>query len=666
MENPFHTLIPRRLPYRKTFGLAIFPLDKAPGMRINPVRLMEYEPSIRPPRSGRVSLIFGGLILVVAALNLWWPRRFAFFAFDHHSYLPAAIQVGWALLALGLVAVGGWAAARPAPRAVRWLVAFLLLVSLPVFRTAFPAMHGDGEGGGSPRGDRVSLASYPEMDGRLQSVLAAEFSVLVPDHWRFTYHFCGLFQDFRKNNVWILLTLLVGAVVVLLVTATVGRLAISGPAQIGLQITALCAPPMLNAYGHFDSYMVPVACVYAWFVALCALRQRFTWVRALGLLPPILLAAFWSHPVLLLLSAYTAALGALGWLGKRWAVAGSAVVPVLAGCAVGLSPFLLGLGNWDLFTPELAELRGALLHEKVMSGLQVGLPAFALAAASAVAGRRRWRRPGPWAALAILMLTATPLLFFTLWVGYGVRDEFVYALHGAVLLGAALLLYLESGAGAGTVLGAAVLSLYLFLPRAYVYSNERMLERFRHDMLRDRSGAARHFSPYYLLASNWPLETEAFRAQRLAMLKEGAEQPLPMWDRIDYRGTCHAHYTAWCLELGRLEEGRARLEWMLDHEPRALHYFWRGDGRPFNTDRFVNVAPRRSRDICRALLAERRSADPDNPVWRPLELDLARAEEFDPVIRYGPRPGTRESDIPPDLWRRWREANEECQRAERR
>lgn len=114
---------------------------------------------------------------------------------------------------------------------------------------------------------------------------------------------------------------------------------------------------MLNAYGHFDSYIVPVLCIGLWIGATSYAslhpRRVFGWV-GMGL---SLVAGAWAHPILMVLAAYTALLLILlplpriGCRIPRWGA-------VSAGVMAGLMPYAIGRGNMDFFQPENHGLRG--------------------------------------------------------------------------------------------------------------------------------------------------------------------------------------------------------------------------------------------------------------------------------------------------------------------
>lgn len=586
---------------------------------------------------------FAALILLIGVLNLVWPHSYALFAVDHASYLPRTAQVLLLAVALALAVAARWGERLRVPGWVLAAAAVAIVLSFVVLRTEFPGVHGDGETGGSPAGDAPDWRVYPEGDGRLQSFLAYGVGRLVPDTFRFRYHFSGLFHDFVKSSTWIFTVLVAGTLLAVLLTLAVRRLRIADGARLGLLLVLLASPPILNAYGHFDSYILPVLCVALWFVAAWRAAGPAAGVSAWAAVAAAVLLGAWSHPVLLLLAVYSACLAALVLLerwGKRapgWAVAG-------AGVLLGLSPYALGRGNMTLLRPESAGDLLWLLHEKLMSGLQVSLPALALIVVLLLASRGA-SRPGARERMGWITAVSAVLLFFTLGLGYGIRDEFMYSVVGAIVLGGGVFVFLERGAPAPAALGAAVLSLYLWGPRVHVYGGEQLLDRFQHHILHDPSSVGRYFSPYYVAASFTPVDARPYQERRLRVLMEGFANPLPAWSAPELRVTARAHYAAWCYEFNQPARAGPHLEWLMDHSPQTVPFFWKGSGRPFRTDHYLNRCPRLARQVTAGILERKLRDDPDNDTLKALFAEFRRMELTEPVGVYSPRPGTTRRDL---------------------
>lgn len=577
------------------------------------------------------ALIFAGAVVVVGALNLLLPRNYFLFGFDYLSWLPAWFRVAWTLLAAGAIAAAARAGNRF--RLPGWVVpalAVLAVVSLFVFRTRYPTLQGDGTMGGSPYfGERPSFAAYAAINGRLQSFLSYGLSRAIPSWLRLPFHNCRLNYDSAHENAWILLTLLCGIFVVVLVTAAVLRTRLSGTARAGLLLCALASAPFLNAYGHFDSYVVPIATIAVWLVLVFALVSPPP--TRLVLLVPATAAALglciWAHPLLALLAGYSAIALALVLLDRR-----NLLVPtrwiIAAGVLYGFAPVFVGRGNKDFVNPELFGILPWLLHEKAMSLLCVALPPLLLAGTALLLDpqARAGRRPGP--AFARILLISSALTVFTLWTGYGILDEFVYSLFGTLVLGAALLMVLVSSLDRRVLFYAGVFSLFLFVPRMILYSGDLQIPRFSHHLIRDRCSANRSCSPYRLAATMLPVDSERYRQRRLELFEKGFSDPLP--HLMNFREENLTFYVAWALEFGAFEDGALQLQWMIDHSSDYLVPLWKNDNALFTT-RYHNVAPRLSRDLAREMIKVRLQGNPNNEPLNAMMAYLDYLDRADPI-----------------------------------
>ena len=592
------------------------------------------------------------VIILIGILNLVAPHSYSLFGINHSSYLSRSFQIIWVCISLLILFTIGRINDRS--RLIKWiptLVCICFIISLGVFRTEFPATHGDGESGGSPPGETATLSAYPALDGRLQSFLSQGLALFVPDNFRLSYSFCGIFEDFVKNSRWILLTLLSGALSAMVITIFLYRARITPIQLSGIQLFVLTSAPMLNAYGHFDSYIIPVMMIAFWFLSLWRIkqfpksRQNYIWLLLM------VLGCAWSHPILMILAGPSLLYVMLTALKHYRCMHIRGVWFIVSGTIFGLSPYVLKAGNMDYFNKELTPLIPWLLHEKCMSCLQVALPALMLGVISIILSHSGSKRLSPLRNTGLFIFSFSIVCFFSLWVGYGVRDEFLYALFGSLLTGSALLLL--PCQRHDVLLSTAVLSLYLFIPRMIVYSGPELIDRFSHAMKHDRTSASRAFTPYYLISGFLPLDNEYYRLMRLQLLREGFSNPLPEWNSDHYRTTCLAHYTAWCFEFGQDKEGRKGIHILLQCQPSALPHLWKGNGRAFRTDRYLNRSPRKCRDSSRDILHQALEMDPDNSTVQELLKTLAYVETSDPVLRYGPRPGTLPGDIDSDILTTW-------------
>lgn len=135
-----------------------------------------------------------------------------------------------------------------------------------------------------------------------------------------------------------------------------------------------------------------------------------------------------------------------------------------------------------------------------MSCLSVALPAILLGLSVLWLRRRSLRHLGPFQALAIVMAISSVLLFFSLWFGYGLRDEFLYSMLGAICLGGVILLVVTTVPDNRLILGAAIFNVYLFAPKVWVYSGPLLHTRFTHHMRHDPCSAARKYSACFIIA----------------------------------------------------------------------------------------------------------------------------------------------------------------------
>ncbi len=568
----------------------------------------------------RAGWFFAILIAIIGALNLLVPRKYFLFGIHHASYLSPLFQVSWTLLAVALAV----RTARPRagwhmPRVALPAIAALFIASFFVFRTHFPTLQGDGPMGGSPYfATAPVLRDYPGINGRLQSFLSYALTKAMPQSLRFEFYRCGVGQDEQINNAWVLFTMLCGTALVLLVTGLLNRSRLSGAAKVGLQLTCLAAPAMMNAYGHFDSYIVPVLALYLWFGAALLADEHPQWAA------PLLMAASligaWAHPILGILVGYVAILLFLRWTGRSWPL----TLVLGAGALFALAPLAAGRPNRDLVDPANRAILGWLLHEKAMSLIQVALPALALAAAVLVRNRTALRRPAAMPAFGLGLLVSSLLMFLTLWFGYGVQDEFLYGLLGTLVLGAAIILWRAFGGSERVILCAGVLSLYLYVPRMAVYSNDLQVARLQDILIYDRCCANRYCSPHRLLALSLPLETPEYRELRLKILEDGFLNAPPHLD--PFREEALATYVAWCFEFGEYDRGTLQLLWLIDNYSDHLVQLWDESG-PYLTGRYRNVAPGLSRLFSRRLLDQKLAEKPDDYGWNQMREHLKSLDQ---------------------------------------
>ncbi|MCE9613540.1 MAG: hypothetical protein K8T26_04640 [Lentisphaerae bacterium] len=548
---------------------------------------------------------FAAVILLVGLLNHVLPRHYAFFAFDHASFIAPPFAILWtgtALLMLGAAAL--LPIRRRAAAGLQVGTALLLVASLGLFRTPVPGLQGDGESGGyPPMHSTARLYTYPNLSGRLHSFLSDAVKAASQSRVDCPYQFSNLLhQDRPTQSASILVTLLTGGVLMATVMLwTRRRLAPAN--RLGISLLLLSSPAMLGAYGHFDSYIVPSALVMVWYMALRDLLRQPRRMWRHGWLVVVSILAVWAHPLLGLLPCLSLALGlwygwvrlcrARGWCTRgRWGLLttppGTAVVA--AGLLAGFLPGLLLNGRPEFLHPELASLRGALLHEKLMSALQAAFTPCLLAAVAWRHDPSRMRRLSPFQAFCVFGGTFTFTMMITMRLGYGIKDEFIYSMLGQIVLGAAVFGALTCRADRRLLLYAGVLSVFLFVPRVYLNGSRLLSERMLAYMPHDPCWANRELSPYWLAAQCLPLDTEDYRQARLAILEEGFRNPRPMWSSDLYRERSLALYAAWCCAFEDKSRGLPAIRALVSVSPWYLQELWRSPGI-FGTDRYNPHAP---------------------------------------------------------------------------
>ncbi|MEM7390760.1 MAG: hypothetical protein AAF492_00310 [Verrucomicrobiota bacterium] len=557
------------------------------------------------PRFDRSSLPFFGLVLVIGLFNLIWPKNYALYAIDHASFISPLFQFQWLLVILGLLFLMARKGDRlKLPKAVLFVVAIAFILSFFIFRSTFPSVHGDGEGGGSPHHGKPVLKEFPKYDARLQSFLGYGLSRLLPENVRFNYNFTSLHINHPVNSAWLILLLLVGAGLVIRLTWLAERSSMSNEAALGFLLTTLASAAGLNAYGHFDSYLIPIALLTAWLLTLYKTHQnpgrKIWWVVLFAGLPVIT----WAHPVLLYIAGYAGLFGFLLLLKRRlplWLLLAGAVL-------YGWAPFAIGRGYHDFFDPTLRHLVGWMLHEKTMALLQAALPALFLIVLLLI--RRTVDVSQPIQSVALFMAVSASILIFTLRLGYGLLDEFLYSMFGVLITGAALLLFLTSREKPQLLLYTGLLSLFLFFPRVYLYAGERLLDRFEQHLPREYTKSNLFHGPYKLLAMNVPLNTKKLQDRRLGLLEKGFLEPEPAWEK--HRDRSLAFYIVWCYEFDQLERTRGLLERLIDRNSDTLLYLWLEEPDPFQTRSYRGVSKRMIRRACRQILGRKLAANPDN------------------------------------------------------
>ena len=594
-------------------------------------------------RNGR--WCFVALVLAIAIINLVAPRNYFLLFVDHLSYLPTGFLLAWtAGIALLMTLVPRGKARREVASVIIALTALLLLVSFVLYRTTLPGLQGDGEAGAWPHNFGVaSIFRFPGAAGRLQSFLSTGLKALGADGIPFTYHFSNLAYENRDlNRAWILATMLTGAAIVLVVTRLVSGLRTRPSTRIGIQLCFLTSSAMLGAYGHFDSYIVPALTVVLWFVACLGCLRRpgrisgYLWLGCTGLL------ALWAHPMLGVLCVLSAGMVALRWWGRHRRDVPAWIVPVGA-LVVGVVPYGLKSGNWELLSPALAAERWWLIHEKLASLLQAALPALVLAAVVLCGRRGRLRRLSVPQAFGALTAASAVVLTFTVWLGYGMKDEFIYALFGLTMLSGIVLLTLFSRVNRAALLWTGLLSLYLFVPRMLVYAGEPMNERYIDHYPRDRCWVNRELSPYWILAQMQPLDTPGYQAKRLQILESAIANGESWGNRGDQQALNAGLDLAWSFAFGRYDREVEQFEHLVELNPDMVRALWMTPN-VFATGRYDHRASWVARERCKAILQDKLRLSPKDAVLQGLLTELNRMQDASPA------PQPLKDQISPDIY----------------
>lgn len=518
--------------------------------------------------------------------------------FPHGFLLPVSLQSAWLILfvCLLLVVLGrtqGWA-----PSCVwRWLCVGLFALLLLVFRTEYPSVNGDGEYGAAGYLTRTEVGGTDptHVERRLASEVNRLVNDVLPVRARFVFHVgmperrntLSTFDEFIRarqdtNNTWTLISLVVGVLTAVGVMRETCRMNRSEAARLGSLLFVLFSPPMLNMFGHFDSYWLAVIVVLLWFRIVAdgglSPRAQFGLSMVLGLI------GVWAHPILVLLPLFTCAhlfFFMCRTVFGRWLPSAAC----LLGTGLGILPMASrgGAPDWRLLSPEMIPYFAS---ERLCLSLATALPSVLLALVAVVSLCRNRLAFLPRHATAMMIFVAAWISFFTLNFALGPLDELNACVTGTMMLGAAWMLWNACLVNDRAILCAGLLSLYVFVPKSYVFSNAHVIDYFKHIQPYSICMGNRSASPYVLLALRCPVDDAKCRECFLEVLHEGAMHPLPLWD--SYRLLNQQYYTAWNYEFGNQNEGRRQLYWLMDHEASSLLPLW-FDGTRF-TDRYENKA----------------------------------------------------------------------------
>jgi len=604
------------------------------------------EAAVPAVRCDRLAWVFAAIVAAILGLNLLLPRSYTIFAVDPLSYLPLGVGLAWTACIVALiVGAGFWRNPRLGTRVPLLGVAAILCVSFFAFRVLYATIQDDGEHG-PLQWDGKNLMPYGKnliggvipLPPRLHTVLwywaTRLFGAKIV---AFDYRFPILDREALGNDNYILVTMLIGVAVVVLTTALLYARRVSALRALACQVALLCSYPLLMAYGHIDNYIASTLAIAVWYAALFVAGTRPPrWYHYAGL-PAAAVFGFWAHPYfiqLLPLTGLFIALSVLDRSGIRWP---GWVTVALPAVALTISPFLGGVGNRYLFESGIP---GVLLYERLQLCLIVCLPTLLLLGVFRARNPRLLARPAPLPATLAATVLAALGMFVSFNVEQATYGEFDWAIFGSLIVGAAVAFWLTpeaapAGAGAAppTATGdekpliyVALLSLFLFAPRVYIYSGDLYYQRFAAILPRDQCYYAASMSPYVLVGLRTPVDTAEDRARKLKAFETGAFSPLPIWDK--FRELNHLYYVAWCFEVGEEQKGLTGLLWYFKNNPQGLMDLWRGGTR--FTNRCQNNAYHRIRAMSRRIIDENLKANPTNAMLKQLSEILIQFEQKDP------------------------------------
>lgn len=506
------------------------------------------------------------------------------------------------------------------------LLAAMVCASFWLFPAWYPTLQGDGEFGGSPRPNLEGITrphfDYPENNARLPSFVNDVLARLTNGHPYRNLPFTHLDHNPAINGSWMLLCLLTGTILVLALGRGFARSRTGTPcSRLALFTLVVTSPPMLNAYGHFDSYILPVALVAAWgfFLTRHATDKNETTTPFLESLAGVF--ALWAHPVCGIALAGTL----FYWVVRHRPAFSTVALP--AGVAMGLLPLAVpGFGNSDLLNLATDPMWPQHLASRLVPAALAVIPIIFLVPAALRADRNR---NDPLRSTALFILTAALLLLFTINAGLGLGDELLLSIPGAFVLWAIIGLGRTADLPLKSLQRVALFSVLLFAARVAVNSSPALFDLYLWYAPHDHCQKHRVVSPHATLGLHVPITSEADRDRRLAVFKAGIESTHPQWRH--FQSLNLQYYTAWCFELGREEEGRKALLWALQFNPELLPELWRRGC--FFTWRAHDTAWQKIRAESALLIESNLREHPEDPVLKGLSAALAGTPHSEPSGR---------------------------------
>jgi hypothetical protein len=581
-------------------------------------------------------MIFIIAIFISGIVNLI-KAPFWIMGFPHGFLLPVYIQVAWLILVVsGLIFIHrrpDWAPAS----SWRWAAVGLFVALLFIFRTEYPSVNGDGEYGaaGYMTWSDVGRTDATSNERRLASHLNRLASPILSGCPQFTFHVgmpekanpFATFSDFIKarrdvNNSWILISMIVGVLTALSVMRVSAGMSRSEVAKLGTVLFVLFSPPMLNMFGHFDSYWMPVIVILCWFRIILddglPPWKRYGYSMALAIL------GMWSHPILVLLLLFTFLHVCFSFISRTSFRRSLPYLSLMFGLGLGMLPMLSrgGACEWSILNSQML-LR--FTAERLLLALATALPAILLGLIALVHGCRSRSEFSRSHAFASTIYVAALVNYFTLNYLIGPVDELNLCVTGTMVLGASWMLWRISALDDRAILYAGLLSIYIFIPKAYVFSNVRVIDYFRYIQPYSVCASNQSGSPYIMLALRCPVDDDKCRAKFLDVLREGIDPPHSLWAGS---GLLNLHYlTAWNYEFGDQNQGRKQLDWLLDNAASSVPSLWFNGAR--FTDRYENKAVKYIRRDSIAWIQPRLQKDPENLDLRGMGVVLRKCETGD-------------------------------------
>jgi hypothetical protein len=429
----------------------------------------------------------------------------------------------------------------------------LLCLALAVFilsnRTEFPNIHGDGEDGyiSVKFNDQFNIwmvKDFPAQNGRLQSYL----------HWaadslpqaQYSYHRSWLTQPQQvdhRNLSWISMTLALGliscfvAFIITLVTLPQYQRFISG-----MLLLIGWSPYMLNAMGHFDSYIVAVTAGMFWLGCVWLYykwgEKKLHYVLLLGVSG----LAMFAHPgnffyvigtIMLIKHRAVYFLGVILLLAATWNHLDVSTLSDKPNWMTGTIPFGFGLIKH--------------IHLRGMAMLQETLPAIVLGLLCIRSINTQRQKAG------VVMALMAIISSFIFSISYGIIDELAYSVFGLVVF-CGIAMACQKELLVQRAVYAGLLSFVLFVASGRVYSDSRIMDREYRSIRFETCNTIRELSPYVSMGLRHPIDTPELKQHRLAIFKEGMYTPVNLYNTQQTRMICLYYYTAWSLEFKDYEQ----------------------------------------------------------------------------------------------------------------